>query len=429
MRSSCATRCGPASSTERPGPSERSCRTDADVAPGVSPTPRSASRRYLRPLKWPMVQGRPLQPIPAGGVMTGDTMQEARSYGETSREPAAVTTKRIALQASIVDSAVDAIISVTSEGLITSWNRGAEVMYGYTEGEILGQSASILCQGGIPETDGILAKSGHGEHIAHYEVQRRRKDGETIYVSIAASYLYDSRGTVTGASSISTDVTARKHAEKQAGTDSQYARSLIEASLDPLVTISAEGKITDVNEGSIKVTGRPREALIGADFCDYFTEPAKAREGYQEAFSKGSVTDYPLTIRHKEGKLTEVLYNASVYKDADGRVLGLVAVVRAVTHQQKAGEERSRLAAIVDTTMDAFIGKSLGGVVTSWNKGAVRTFGYTGAEMIGQHVSVLIPPHLRAEEQRALETLGRGARLEPYETLRVRKTGEIFDVL
>jgi PAS domain S-box-containing protein len=355
-------------------------------------------------------------------------MQEARTYSETRRESAAVTTERIALQASIVDSAVDAIISVTSEGLITSWNRGAEVMYGYSEGEILGQSASILCQGGIPETDGILAKSGHGEHIAHYEVQRRRKDGGTIYVSIAASYLYDSSGTVSGASSISTDISARKRAETQAGTDSQYARSLIEATLDPLVTISAEGKITDVNEGSIKVTGRPRETLIGTDFCDYFTESTKAREGYEEAFSKGSVTDYPLTIRHREGKLTEVLYNASVYKDPQGRVLGVVAVARDVTQQKKASVERSRLAAMVDTTMDAFIGKTLDGLVTSWNKGAVRTFGYTAEEMIGQHVSVLIPPHLRAEEQRTLEKLGKGARLEPFETLRVRKTGEVFDV-
>jgi PAS domain S-box-containing protein len=355
-------------------------------------------------------------------------LQQIQPDSEPRSDPSAVTIQRMTLQAAIVDSAVDAIISVTPDGLITSWNRGAQVMYGYAEAEILGRSASILCEGGVPETDGILAKVGHGEHIAHYEAQRRRKNGETICVSVAASYLYDGGGAVIGASSISADISARKRAERQAGTDSQYARSLIEASLDPLVTISAQGKITDVNEGSIKVTGRPRQTLIGTDFCDYFTEPAKAREGYQSAFSKGSVTDYPLTIRHEDGTLTEVLYNASVYKDPEGRVLGVVAVARDVTQQKRAGEERSRLAAIVDTTMDAFIGKSLDGIVTSWNKGAARTFGYTAAEMIGQHVSVLIPPHLRAEEQRALDKLSRGARLEPYETLRVRKSGEIFDV-
>ena len=133
---------------------------------------------------------------------------------------------------------------------------------------------------------------------------------------------------------------------------SQYARSLIEASLDPLVTISPEGKITDVNEGSIKVTGVPREELVGTDFSNYFTEPAKAREGYQQVFAQGSVTDYPLTIRHRNGRLTEVLYNASVYKDVDGNVLGVFAAARDVTAQKRAeveiaeqrGKELERLA-------------------------------------------------------------------------------------
>ncbi len=115
---------------------------------------------------------------------------------------------------------------------------------------------------------------------------------------------------------------------------SQYARSLIEASLDPLVTISPEGKITDVNEASVKVTGISREKLIGTDFSDYFTEPEKAREGYKKVFENGFVSDYPLTIHHKNGKLTEVLYNASVYKDDTGNVLGVFAAARDVTAQK-----------------------------------------------------------------------------------------------
>jgi PAS domain S-box-containing protein len=109
--------------------------------------------------------------------------------------------------------------------------------------------------------------------------------------------------------------------------------------VDPLVTISPEGKITDVNEATIKVTGVPREKLIGTDFSEYFTEPEKAREGYQQVFAKGFVTDYPLTIRHKDGRLTDVLYNASVYKDARGNVLGVFAAARDVTAQKKAEAE------------------------------------------------------------------------------------------
>jgi PAS domain S-box-containing protein len=341
----------------------------------------------------------------------------------------ALASQRMALQASIVDSSDDAIVSGTPEGVITSWNRGAEVIYGYAADEVLGQSLAILISKDRPsQREDLLAKIHRGERVDHYETLCERKDGRTICMSLAVAPIRDIDGVVVGVSSIGSDITARKHAERQAGTDSQYARSLIEASQDPLVTISAEGKITDVNEGSIKVTGRSRESLIGADFCDYFTEPDKAREGYQQAFSKGSVTDYPLTIRHRDGTLTEVLYNASVYKDPQGGVLGVVAVARDITQQKKAGEERSRLAAIVDTTMDAFIGKTIDGVVTSWNRGAARTFGYAAAEVIGQHDSMLIPPHLRVQEQRLLESLGRGAALEPYETLRVRKSGEVFDV-
>ena len=124
------------------------------------------------------------------------------------------------------------------------------------------------------------------------------------------------------------DITEQKQA-------SQYARSLIEASLDPLVTISPEGKITDVNEASTNVTGETRDKLIGTDFSDYFTKPEKAREGYKQVFDKGFVSDYPLTIHHATGKLTDVLYNASVYKDDKGSVLGVFAAARDVTAQKK----------------------------------------------------------------------------------------------
>ena len=120
---------------------------------------------------------------------------------------------------------------------------------------------------------------------------------------------------------------------------SQYSLSLIEASLDPLVTISAQGKITDMNEALVNITGITREKLTGTDFLDYFTEPQKAREVYQEVFAKGSVADYPLTIRHKDGKLTDVLFNGSVYKDDRGNVIGVVVVARDITDQKRIATE------------------------------------------------------------------------------------------
>jgi PAS domain S-box-containing protein len=114
---------------------------------------------------------------------------------------------------------------------------------------------------------------------------------------------------------------------------SQYARSLIEASLDPLFTINPDGKITDINNASISITEVTREKLIGTDFFEYFTEPDKARDIYKKVFAEGFVADFPLTIR--DGKLTDVLFNGSVYKDEQGKVLGVVVVARDITDHKR----------------------------------------------------------------------------------------------
>jgi len=118
----------------------------------------------------------------------------------------------------------------------------------------------------------------------------------------------------------------------------EAARSMIESSLDSLVAISPEGLITDANEALVKATGVPREELIGTAFSDCFTEPEKAEEIYQLVFAEGMAVDYPLTLRHQDGHktLTEVLYNASVYRDAGGKVLGVFAAARDVSHQMQA---------------------------------------------------------------------------------------------
>jgi PAS domain S-box-containing protein len=145
-----------------------------------------------------------------------------------------------------------------------------------------------------------------------------------------------------------TDIDDLKRAEEALRQASLYTRSLIEASLDPLVTISREGKITDVNQATEKPTGVAREDLIGSDFSNYFTEPARARDGYQKVFAEGFVQDYPLAIRHTSGKVMEVLYNATVFRNAAGEVDGVFAAARNVTDLNRTQQElrlnRERLA-------------------------------------------------------------------------------------
>jgi PAS domain S-box-containing protein len=120
-------------------------------------------------------------------------------------------------------------------------------------------------------------------------------------------------------------------------SESQYSLSLIEASRDPLFVISPEGKITDTNEATVQATDVPKKKLIGSDFINYFTDKNKAKESYEAVFSKGFISDFPLTI--KDHKLTDVLFNGSVYKSADGKIIGAVLVARDITEQKRLERE------------------------------------------------------------------------------------------
>jgi PAS domain S-box-containing protein len=196
---------------------------------------------------------------------------------------------------------------------------------------MIGKSAQIVNpKDRAGEVKAMLTKISTGQAIEHMETVRVRKDGTTFPVSATVSPIRDPDGVVIGASVISRDVTVQRRAY-------EAARSMIESSLDAFVAISPEGMITDANEATVELTGVSRDKLIGTSFSDYFTDPAKAERIYQLVFTEGMAVDYPLTVRKRDGhdKLTEVRYNATVYRDTSGKVLGVFAAARDVTNQME----------------------------------------------------------------------------------------------
>jgi PAS domain S-box-containing protein len=220
----------------------------------------------------------------------------------------------------------------------------------------------------------------------------------------------------------------RKEAQEELKAASLYSRSLIEASLDPLVTISPDGKVMDVNKATEEITGCSREQIIGNDFSDYFTDPDQARAGYQKVFLEGSVKDYPLSIRHISGNITQVLYNATVYRNENGEVQGVFAAARDVTELKKAetelreahgtleervktrtaeletemlvrkemekalGKSETNYRELVETANSIIIKMDQDGILTFVNNFAQKFFGYTQEELIGQNVKIIVPP-------------------------------------
>lgn len=184
--------------------------------------------------------------------------------------------------------------------------------------------------------------------------------------------------------------------EELLNNTSLYSRSLIEASLDPLVTISADGKVMDVNQATERVTGYSRDELVGSDFSGYFTEPHKAREGYQKVFAEGLVTDYPLAIRHKSGNVTDVLYNASVYRDKNGEVQGVFAAARDITEVKHTAlilkEKSEELDSYFNSALDLFCIADDQGYFRKLNPAWGDVLGYSPADLENQRFENWIHP-------------------------------------
>jgi PAS domain S-box-containing protein len=328
------------------------------------------------------------------------------------------------------------IVETTNEGVWT-FNEFSETAYvnekmaemlGYQREDIIGKFLWDFAD----EEDkdifkGKLAARKQGIDEV-YELKLTRRDGSYFWVLISAKASFDECGNFAGSLGMFTDITERKKMEEALRLSNLYNRSLIEASLDPLVTIGRDGKITDVNNATEQITGFSRDDLIGTDFSDYFTEPKNARIGYQQVFIAGEVRDYPLEVQNRDGHIIPVLYNASVYRDEHGEVIGVFAAARDITELQKAEEKIQALANAVESSDDAIITMAFDGIIASWNKGAEQVYGYLAEEVLGKNISILEPDDLKGDIKQLIEKIKQGERIQYYETLRLKKDSTIINV-
>jgi PAS domain S-box-containing protein len=242
------------------------------------------------------------------------------------------TIKNTVYTRSLIEASLDPFITISLEGKIVDVNEASIKATGIPRKKLINTNFSDYFTEPQKAQASYLQVFEKG-FVIDYPLTIKNKNGNLMDVLYNASVNKDEKGNVIGVFATARNITELKKS-------SQYARSLIEASIDPFITISLEGKITDVNEASIKVTGIERKKIINTNFSDYFTDPKKAEEGYLQIFEKGFVVDYPLTLRHKKGSLTDVSFNASVYRDHEGNVLGAFAAARDVTVQNWAKDLR-----------------------------------------------------------------------------------------
>lgn len=220
-----------------------------------------------------------------------------------------------------------------------------ERVTGYSSSEFFAQP-DLLWRIVHPDDQALV--TGHHHDVAHLDEAALdfrivRRDGEIRWIAHGCRSVFGRDGKFMGRRVTNRDITERKRAEHEIRLAYAYNRSLIEASVDPLVMIDPDGKITDLNSATELATGCSRSMLLGTDFSDYFSDPDAARAGYRQVFRDGRVRDYELEIRHRDGHLTPVLYNASIYRDDSGAVIGVFAAARDISARKQAEDALQRL--------------------------------------------------------------------------------------
>ncbi|MGZ4921253.1 MAG: PAS domain S-box protein [Halobacteriota archaeon] len=331
---------------------------------------------------------------------------------------------------SLLEASLDPLLTISAEGIITDVNEATEEATGYSRDELIGSDFSDYFTEPSKARKGYMQVFADG-FVRDYPLSIRHKSGSVTDVLYNATVYRNERGNVQGVFAAARDITELKRTEEQLRATSHYARSLLEASLDPLVTISAEGKITDVNKATEGVTGYSRDELIGSDFSDYFTEPDKANTGYQQVFADGVVRDYPLAVRHRSGKITDVLYNATIFADEQGNVRGVFAAARDITERKRA-EEKVRAASLyarslLEAGLDPLVTINARGEITDVNTATENVTGYSREELIGSDFSDYFTEPDKARKGYE-ETFLKGF-VKDYPLSICHKSGRVTDVL
>ncbi|TLY50534.1 MAG: PAS domain S-box protein [Gammaproteobacteria bacterium] len=286
----------------------------------------------------------------------------------------------------LIESSVDALVTVNPDLTITDVNNQMVLLTGYPREELVGTPFKDYFTEPEHAAAGVRQTLDEGT-VTNYELVLKSLSGKRTVVSFNAGTFKDTAGRIAGILAAARDITAQKKLEEQLRDQQNYNRSLIESSVDALMTVDPNGIIADVNEQTVKLSGYNRKQLIGSPFVDYFTDPELASSGVKKTFDAGQVTNYELVVKSKSGRRVPVSFNAAVFRETSGEVGGILAAAREITHQKRIEQElrdqQTYTRGLIESNIDALITTDPIGIITDVNAQMCEITGCERAELIG----------------------------------------------
>jgi diguanylate cyclase (GGDEF)-like protein/PAS domain S-box-containing protein len=321
----------------------------------------------------------------------------------------------------LLEASPDAMIAVAAGGTISIANPQAERLFGYGAGELVGMRVESL----VPERLGDVHRGHRDDYFddprarpmgVGLDLRARRKDGSEFPVEISLSALETEEGTLVTAAI--RDITERRNAEAK-------FRALLEAAPDAMIVVDLDGSISLVNARTESTFGYSREELVGRSIESLVDE--RFKDGtFGDPDARPRDTRLDLHARRKDGSEFPVEISLSPLETEEGTLV--TAAIRDITERRNAEVRLRHLAALVESSDEAIIGKTIDGRIVSWNRGAERLYGYSAKEVIGRSISLLMPEDRHHELEEILEQIGRGERIEHRETVRRHKNGGAIEV-
>jgi PAS domain S-box-containing protein len=262
--------------------------------------------------------------------------------------------------------------------------------------------------------------------IRGLEAVAERPDGTRVPFLPFPTPIFNASGVFVGAVNMLVDITEQKRAEEA----KQRLASIVDSTDDAIISKDLDGIISSWNSAASRLFGYEAAEVIGKPVTILIPQDRRNEESFvlQEIRRGESIDHYETVRRRKDGSLIDVSLTVSPVRNAQGRIIGASKIARDITKRKRDINAALLLASIVETSDDAIVSKTLDGIITSWNNGAERIFGYMAEEIIGKSIKVLIPREYHAEEDTILERIRRGQRIEHYETIRQRKHGSLINV-